>query len=127
MGAVMEVILFYTGSAVIFFWGVGHIIPTPGIIRGFGPLSEDNRHIITMEWLAEGMTLCFIGALVFASVVTTGPDSQTTLFVGRACAGMLLALAVLSAFTGARTSILPIRLCPVIKSLVAVLFLVAAL
>jgi len=121
----MEVILFYTGSAVIFFWGVGHLIPTPGIIRGFGPLSEDNRRIITMEWLAEGMTLCFIGVLVFAAVVMTGPASQTVTFVGRACAGMLLAMAALSAFTGARTSILPMRLCPFIKSLVAVLFLIA--
>ncbi len=65
--------LFYTGSAVIFLWGVGHLIPTPGIVKGFGPLSEDNRRIITMEWIAEGMTLCFIGVLVFVSVMTTGP------------------------------------------------------
>jgi hypothetical protein len=117
--------LFYTGSAVIFLWGVGHLIPTPGIVKGFGPLSEDNRRIITMEWIAEGMTLCFIGVLVFVSVMTTGPGSRAALLVGRSSAGMVVAMAILSAFTGARTSILPMRLCPVVKTVVAVSFLVA--
>jgi len=121
----MAAILLYSGSVAIFLWGVGHLIPTPGIVRDFGPLSLDNRRIITMEWVAEGMTLCFIGVLVFASVVTTGPGSATAAFVARAGAGMLLALALLSAFTGARTSILPMRLCPVVKTVVALTFLTA--
>lgn len=123
----MAGLLFYTGSAVIFLWGIGHLVPTPGIVEGFGPLSDDNRRIVTMEWLAEGMTLCFIGVLVFISVLAAGPESQTAIIVGRLCAGMLLAMAILSSFTGARTSILPMRLCPVIKTLVAVLFLSATL
>jgi hypothetical protein len=33
----------------------------------------------------------------------------------RACAAMLVALATLSAATGARTSNLPMRLCPLVK------------
>jgi hypothetical protein len=112
---------------VIFAWGVGHLIPTPGIVKGFGSLTEDNRRIITMEWIAEGLTLCFIGLLVFTALITAGPDSQTVVFVGRACAWMLLAMAVLSAFTGARTSVLPMRLCPFIKAVVAVSFLIGTL
>lgn len=123
----MAAILLYGGSVVIFLWGVGHLIPTPGIVEGFGPLSQDNRRIITMEWIAEGMTLCFIGVLVFAALLTAGPDSRTVIFLGRACAAMLLAMAALSAFTGARTSILPMRLCPVVKTLVAVCFLLGTL
>ena len=79
-----------------------------------------------MEWIAEGMTLCFIGLLVFTAVIKTGADSQTSIFVGRASALMLLAMAVLSAFTGARTSILPMRLCPVVKTVVAVLFILGS-
>ena len=123
----MSSAMFYTGSAVIFFWGIGHLIPTPGIVRDFGPLSKDNQRIITMEWIAEGLTLCFIGMLVFAAAFTTGPASQTTVFIGRASAGLLLALAILSVFTGARTSILPMRICPFIKTLVAVLFIIPTL
>ena len=116
--------MLYVGAAVIFAWGVGHLMPTPGIVKGFGSISADNRRIITMEWIAEGLTLCFIGLLVLAAVVTAGPGSQTVVFVGRSCAAMLLVMAVLSGFTGARTSILPMRLCPFIKTLVAVLFLI---
>jgi hypothetical protein len=122
----LSAILFYSGSLVIFIWGIGHLIPTRGIVGDFGPLSQDNRRIITMEWIAEGMTLCFIGLLVFAAAVTAGPESQTAVFVGRAGALMLLAMAVLSAFTGARTSILPMRLCPVVKTIAAAAFLSAA-
>jgi len=57
-------ILLYVGSGVIFLWGVGHIIPTRSVVKDFGEISKDNRLIITMEWIAEGITLCFIGVLV---------------------------------------------------------------
>jgi hypothetical protein len=123
----MDTVLLFTGSIGIFAWGVAHIIPTPAIVRGFGPLSPDNRRIITMEWVAEGLALCFIGVLVFTAAARFGSDSQTAVFVGRFGAGMLLAMALLSALTGARTSILPMRLCPFVKSLAAVLFLIATL
>lgn len=123
----MTGIMLYAGAAVIFTWGVGHLIPTISIVKGFGSLSDDNRQIITMEWIAEGMTLCFIGLLVFAALITAGPASQAVIFVGRSCAVMLLAMAALSAVTGARTSILPMRLCPLIKTLVAVTFLIGTL
>ena len=119
--------LLYTGAAIIFLWGVGHLIPTGNIVKGFGPLSHDNRRIISMEWIAEGMTLCFIGLLVAVTLVLAGPGSQAITIVGRSCALMLFAMAALSAFTGARTSILPMRLCPVVKSVAAVLFLFGTL
>ena len=51
------------GSAIIFTWGVGHLIPTRSVVTGFGDLTPDSRRIITMEWMAEGLTLCFIGVL----------------------------------------------------------------
>ena len=123
----MSLALVYAGSCVIFLWGVGHLVPTKNIVSGFGNLSEDNRRIIAMEWVAEGMTLCFIGLLTAVTAATAGPGSLAITVVGRSCALMLLAMAALSAFTGARTSILPMRLCPVVKSSVAVLFLVGTL
>ncbi|UCG39545.1 MAG: hypothetical protein JSV00_04805 [bacterium] len=123
----MGTALLYVGAVIIVAWGVGHHIPTPGIVRGFGPLSEDNRRIITMEWVAEGLTLCFIGLLVLSALVTAGPGSRTVVFTARACASMLVVLAILSRLTGGRTSILPMRLCPYVKTVVAVTFLYATL
>jgi hypothetical protein len=56
--------LIYLGAAILFVWGVAHIIPTRNVVAGFGPLSEDNRINITMEWVAEGLALAFVGGLV---------------------------------------------------------------
>lgn len=120
----MNAVLFYIGSVVIFLWGVGHIVPTRNIVRAFGSLSEDNVRIITMEWISEGFTLCFIGFLVFTTTLYLGPQSQAIKIVGPACAAMLLLMAILSVFTGARTSIVPMQICPVVKSITALFFLV---
>jgi hypothetical protein len=36
----MKVIILYVGSIVIILWGIAHIvIPTKGIVQGFGPIS----------------------------------------------------------------------------------------
>ena len=59
-------VLLYLGSIVITLWGVSHIIPTKSVVAGFGTLSSDNYRIITMEWVAEGLTIIFIGLLVLA-------------------------------------------------------------
>lgn len=120
----MNGFFFYIGSVVIFLWGVGHLVPTSRIVQGFGSLSEDNFRIITMEWISEGLALCFIGVLVFITTLYAGPHSQAIKIVGPTCALMLLIMATLSIFTGARTSILPMRICPVVKTITAVLFLI---
>ena len=119
----MNAFLFYIGSTAIFLWGVFHLIPTRRIVQGFGSLSEDNLRIITMEWISEGLVMCFIGVLVCVTTLYSGPQSQAIKIVGPACALMLIIMATLSIFTGARTSILPMRICPVVKTIAALLFL----
>ncbi len=123
----MAFILAFFGAAAIFLWGAGHLIATRSVVSGFGELTTDNSRIITMEWLAEGLTLCFIGVLSALVTLQAGVASPTAIIVLRACAGMLLVLAVVSAFTGARTSVLPMKLCPMVKSAVAALFVAATL
>ena len=54
-------VLLYLGAAILFVWGVAHIVPIRNVVAGFGPLSEDNRINITMEWVAEGLALAFVG------------------------------------------------------------------
>jgi hypothetical protein len=115
-------ILLYVGSGVIFLWGIGHLIPTRSIVNDFGEISRDNKLIIRMEWIAEGLTLCFIGALVALVTIFGGLENDLTPIVIKASAVMLIVLAFLSSATGARTSILPMKLCPRIKSGVALLF-----
>ena len=64
----MQIILLYLGAALTAIWGISHLIPTKNVVVGFGDISENNRHIITMEWIIEGVSLIFIGSLV--AVVT---------------------------------------------------------
>jgi hypothetical protein len=115
-------ILIYVGAGIITIWGIAHIVPTKSVIDGFGQISKDNKRIITMEWIAEGLALCFIGLLVVFITITGGTGNPVSLNVYRASALMLVVMAILTALTGARTSIVPIKICPAVKTVVALLF-----
>jgi hypothetical protein len=118
----MNEVLIIAGAIIITIWGIAHIIPVKSVVSGFEAISPDNKKIITMEWLSEGVTLCFIGLLVLYITVTGGVRNPVSLNVYRGCGLMLLVMAGLTAFTGARTSIIPIKICPIVKAVVAVLF-----
>ena len=100
----MNEVLLYTGSAVSIIWGIAHLAPTKSVVKGFGEVSADNRRIITMEWLAEGFTLIFIGLLVLLITALYDYSNSISLLVYRVSAGMLLVMATLTALTGARTN-----------------------
>jgi len=109
----------YIGSGVIILWGIAHIIRTRHIVRGYEPTSVDNRRIITMEWVTEGLTLIFIGLLVlfarhfYGGCVLTYPM----------CASMLLVMASWTALTGGRTSVAFLKISPVVETIVAIMFI----
>ncbi len=115
-------ILLYVGAAVITLWGIAHIIPIKAVVNGFGQISQDNKRIITMEWLAEGLTMCFIGLLVLFVTLWGGSQNAVSIIVYRTSAAMLVVMAILTASTGARTLIVPIKICPAVKIAVAILF-----
>jgi hypothetical protein len=114
-------VLLYAASLVVTAWGIAHIAPTKGVVKAFGELSPDNRRIITMEWVAEGMALVFIGVLVFVVTLMSGGLGPVASAVYWLSAGMLLIMAVWTLLTGARTNIVPIKICPAIKMLAAAL------
>jgi hypothetical protein len=118
--------LVYIGSAIIIAWGVAHLVPTGAIVKGFGEISEDNKKILAMESLAEGLTLIFLGVLPMVFTILSGPQGKPADIVYLACAAMLLAMAVLTLLTGARTSQIPYKICPVVKTAVAVLFILGS-
>lgn len=112
-------VLIGAGSAIPIVWGLAHIVPTRAVVAGFGPISVENRRILTMEWVAEGLTLIFLGVLAGILLVTLGPEDRGARLVFRTVAGMLLVMAGWTGLTGARTPIIPMKLCPVVKSLAA--------
>ena len=52
-----NLILLYSGSAFISLWGVAHLFPTRSVVSDFEEISLDNKRIITMEWITEGIAL----------------------------------------------------------------------
>ena len=115
--------LIYIGSAIIILWGIAHLIPTRAIVNGFGAISEDNKKIIAMESIAEGLTLIFLGVLPLLVTILADPQSEIADIVYLACAVMLLVMALLTLLTGARTPTIWYKICPAVKTAVAILFI----
>jgi hypothetical protein len=120
----MKKILLYTSGILILFWGITHFPPTAITVRDFGDITFNNKLIITMEWIVEGLTLIFIGILIIV-VTRIETESKLARAVYFLITGMLFSLAILSIFTRFRIDFLPFKLCPVIFSASAVLILVA--
>jgi hypothetical protein len=119
-------ILLLLGSMITIGWGIAHIIPTKQVVAGFGDISRESRLIITMEWIGEGLTLCFIGLLVLIITLMGFSGDQAGLIVIWLAASMLIVMAILTFFTGAKTSITPIKICPFVIILAAVLFFIGS-
>jgi hypothetical protein len=115
-------ILIIIGAAITIVWGVAHLFPTKSVVKGFGDISTDNKNIIAMEWIVEGVSLIFIGIVVLG-VSFIDAVSDTAAFVFLASAGILIVLALVSLFTGFKVNFLPYKLCPVLFTTSAILIL----
>jgi hypothetical protein len=122
----MAMILAYLAAAIVSVWGVAHAIPTRQVITGFDPVSPDNRRIILQEWLAEAITMWGIAGIVTVATIVGDGASDVSAWVYRAAAGLLLALAVLTGLTGAKTRVVWFKICPVLLTGSAVLLVVAS-
>ena len=123
----VENILLFAGSIILLVWGIAHIIAARAVVKGFGDISEDNKKFILMEWVAEGLTLCFIGVLVFLTNILGGTTNEVSRVVYRISAGMLIIMAIWTGLTGARTSNIPTKICPFILTAVAVMYVASSL
>jgi hypothetical protein len=115
-------ILIITGAAITIIWGVAHLFPTKSVVKGFGDITTDNKNIIAMEWIVEGVSLIFIGIVVLG-VSFIDAVSDTAAFVFLASAGILIVLAVVSLFTGFKVNFLPYKICPVLFTTSSILIL----
>lgn len=101
------------------------MLPTARVVHGFDDTSHDNRLVITQEWIAEAMTMWFIAAVVVIATAVGGSGHSLTDWVYGASAVMLLAVAVLTTVTGARTPVIFFKICPVLQVATAALLLAA--
>lgn len=118
----MSSYLLYLGAALVSVWGIAHLMPTKNVVAGFGDISDDNRHIIAMEWIVEGVSMLFIGVLVVV-VTVIDPVAPTSLAVYLVSTVALVALALVALFTGFKVRFLPFRLCPLVLTVSAALVL----
>jgi hypothetical protein len=119
-------ILLYAGAALTAMWGIAHLFPTKSVVKGFGKLSADNRNIITMEWIVEGVFLIFIGVLV-ALVTLLDVGSMISLIVYLLSVIGLMVMALVSLFTGFKVDFIMFKLCPFVFALSAVLIFIGRL
>jgi hypothetical protein len=120
-------LVFIISGALSILWGIAHLFPTSSIVRGFGSISVENRRIILMEWINEGLTLIFIGLLVITVTFISSTDVKVKKGVYVLSFIMLVSMAILSLFTGFRIDFIAFRLCPFVFSLSAILLLVGVL
>ncbi|MFQ6030006.1 MAG: hypothetical protein ACE5Q6_21240 [Dehalococcoidia bacterium] len=121
----IDSVLLYLGAALPIFWGVSHLFPTRSVVNGFGEISLDNRRVITMEWIVEGVALIFTGLLV-ATITFIDADGAVSKAVYVVSSIGLLSLAVVSLFTGFKINFLPYKMCPLIFTASAMFILVGA-
>ena len=122
----IQLVLLYMGAALPLLWGVAHLFPTKSVVSGFGEITLDNRRIITMEWIVEGVAFLLIGALV-TTVTVIDPAAAVSRAVYLVLCVGLVALAAVALFTGFRVRFLPFRLCPLVLTVSAALVLAGAL
>jgi len=120
----MNTILTVIGALLTVLWGVAHLFPTKNVVKGFGDISKDNKHIITMEWINEGATLIFLGSLVIISLIVTGAPVQ---YINISVSVMLLVLSLISLFTGFKVKFLPFKLCPIIFTASAICLVIGGI
>jgi hypothetical protein len=118
--------LAYVTAFVVALWGVAHAVPTRQVLAGFEPITQDNRRVLLQEWLAESFTMWGIAGVVIAATAASGDATEVRAWVYRTAAGLLIALAALTALTGGRTQVIWFKICPVVQTSSAVLLLIAS-
>jgi hypothetical protein len=95
------------------------------VASGFEPITGDNRRIIIQEWLVESIAMWSVAATIIA-VTAIGSDASiaSTVYLVMAC--VLVAIAIVTALTGARTAVVWFKICPALMTTAAILLIVAS-
>jgi hypothetical protein len=123
----MGEVLAYGAAALVALWGTAHAIPTRSVVAGFEPTTADNRRVILQEWVAEAFTMWATAAMVVVATVLGGAQNAVTESLYLVAAALLIALAVLTGLTGARTPVVWFKICPVLLISAAAMLVAASL
>ena len=113
-------------AAIVFMWGVSHIIPTKEVVAGIGDIGEDNRFIITMEWVAEGLSFVFVAGLIAAVTLSDRALEPAEELVYIVSSVFLMTIGLWTAKTGARTGVIWFKMCPVVMTISSALLIAAS-
>lgn len=117
--------LAYLAAVVIAAWGVSHAVPTRQVVAAFEPTAVDNHRVILQEWIIEAVAMVGLAGVVFAATLIGG-DTAVVDGVYRVVAGILVAFGAVTALTGARTSVIWFKICPVLLGSTAALLVAAS-
>jgi len=118
-------IVLCAGAVLPLLWGTAHLFATKSVVKGFGDISLDNKRIITMEWIVEGVALVFVGAVVLAAtLIDRASDVSKAAYLLSFV--MLNVLSAVSLKTGFKVSFAPFKLCPVIFTAASILILLGS-
>lgn len=121
----MSTVLAYLSATLLAAWGIAHAAPTGRVLVGFTPVTPDNRRIVQQEWLAEAFTMWGLAGIIIAATAA-GAATDTRAWVYRAASALLVALAALTALTGARTAVIWFKICPALLTTAAALLVIAS-
>ena len=108
----MNDILLFGAAAFLAVWGVAHLVKTRDVVSGFGLTTVDDRRVVTMEWIGEGLTVVFLAGLITTvALAGLGTTGRAVLWLSVV---MLNVMSAVSLATGFRVDVIAYRLCPVI-------------
>jgi hypothetical protein len=120
----MDYFLLYTASALIAAWGLALLIATRDVITEFPSFSVEQRRVFVMGWAIDGLTHLFLSVLIVVVTVLGDPKNTVSRGVYASSASLLAIIAVLTALTGARTSVVWYKVGMIVALAVAVLLVV---
>jgi hypothetical protein len=118
-------ILVYAASIIIIIWGLVQLYPTKSRSKVIGELSGDNNKIVSMEWIAEGITFILIGILVITVTYIAGAEKVGSRIVYLSSGVMLLILTLWSLSKMSSRWTKTMKACLVIKSTVGLIYFVS--
>ena len=119
-------VILLVGALTISILGIIHLILTNRVVEGFGEIIGDNRNIITMEWILEGVSLIFIG-LIVAVVTLIDPMNIVSKAVFWTCACELGVLTIVSFLIGFKVNHIAFKLSPIIFLFSSILLIIGIL
>ncbi|HUI91346.1 MAG TPA: hypothetical protein VLX68_03770 [Chitinivibrionales bacterium] len=96
-------------GAVTIILGLAYLVRSGAIVRDFKVIIKGLQRVLSMALIWQGLTLIFLGILVIV-LALSGQREHTAKIVSNLCAGMLLALGIVTGGTGGQSEYILFRI-----------------